>query len=419
YKCLPSSGLYSHPKICSSGEQQKNCSSRPTIRRHHHFKQTRRCCLVARGRRGLGSRRQARRRGPSLRVLEPEARRSSNTNNQGLKQHMEMEAVLVGNVQGGEEEEEEEGGMGAVRRWEDLDNDILVRIFERMDIWELTGGIGLVCSAWRRACCDPLLWKTLDLSMFKSNYIKIPLDPYVYVNGHSHNSLTRLLKLSLSLSCGTITSLFFHFNLYVSDDQLTYTAERCPHLKRLVMPAWNRIKKTGICKAIRLWKDLESLTMPSIANPPYLIEEIANNCRNFSQLKIMGPFENLFASTLVNSLPTLKVLSLRCSLITKEALLSILELQGLEVLNISHCLLIEAPPPPAPRRVMKELDQTILNKAARLREFLTCMDDSCIMCQRTKTDEGIVRWYKYEEGLWKADEIASLALTSDHPEVML
>ncbi|KAK8656030.1 hypothetical protein V6N13_108589 [Hibiscus sabdariffa] len=307
------------------------------------------------------------------------------------------------------------GGMEesdrVARRWEDLDIDILVKIFQSFDIYQLTSGIAQVCSSWRMACCDPLLWRTLDLSMMKSNFIKIPLEPYVYVDARSDRTLTRLLKTSLSLSQGNIMTLIFHFNLYVSDDQLTYTAERCPHLRRLVMPAWNRIKKTGICKAIRMWKDLESLTMPSIANPPYLLEEIANNCKNFSELKVMGPFDNFFAATIIMYLPNIRVLSLRCSMLVKDTLISILdELRNLEVLNISHCLLIEIPPPPAPRRIMRELDQSILEKASRLREFLTCMNDSCSMCQRTRNDEGLMRWYKYEEGVWKADEVSSLSL---------
>ncbi|KAL4595199.1 hypothetical protein ACB092_12G073800 [Castanea dentata] len=304
-----------------------------------------------------------------------------------------------------------EDGYYVGRRWEDLDTDILVKIFQSFDILELTSGIAHVCSAWRMACCDPLLWKTLDLSMMKSNFIKIPLEPYVYVDGRSDKILTRLLKISMSLSRGNITTLIFHFNLFVSDEQLTYTAERCPQLRRLVLPAWNRIKKTGICKAIRAWKDLESLTMPGIANPPYLMEEISKNCKNFRELKIMGPCDKFFASTLATFLPTLKVLSLRCSMLYKEALIIVLDsLPHLEVLNISHCLLIEVLPPPGPKKVVSEIDQSIIEKASRLREFLTCMNDSCTMCQRTKIDEGLMRWYRYEEGLWKADEVSSLAL---------
>lgn len=113
-----------------------------------------------------------------------------------------------------------------MKSWKDLDTDILVKIFQSFDIFELISGIAHVCSAWRMACCDPLLWKTLDLSMLKSNFIKIPLEPYVYVDGRSDRELSRVLKISLSLSRGNILTLIFHFNLYVSDDQLTYTAER-------------------------------------------------------------------------------------------------------------------------------------------------------------------------------------------------
>lgn len=296
------------------------------------------------------------------------------------------------------------------RKWEEMDNDVLVEIFQCFDIFGSISGIGQVCSTWRSAACDPLIWKTLDLSMLKSNFIKTPSEPYVYVDGPSDKTLTRVLKIALSLSRGNTTTLIFHYNLFVSDDQLTYTAERCPRLKRLVMPAWNRIKKTGICKAIRLWEDLESLTMPSISNPPYLIEEIAKSCKKFAELKIMGPCHNYFASTLAAFLPNLKILSIRCSMIFKDALDIILDdLKELEVLNISHCVLIENHPP-SPRRVLRQLDESILEKARRLRKFITCMNDSCITCQRTRYDEGLMRWYKYEADFWKVDEVKSLAI---------
>ncbi|CAN4087786.1 unnamed protein product [Withania somnifera] len=302
-----------------------------------------------------------------------------------------------------------EEGDSSVRRWEDLDTDILVKILQSFDLFELSAGLAHVCSAWRLACCDQVLWKTLDLSILKSNFIKIPFEPYVYVDCQSDKTLTSLLKICLNLSRGNIETLIFHYNLYVSDNMLTYTAERCPRLKRLVMPAWNRIKKTGICRAIRMWEDLVSLTMPSIANPPYVMEEIARSCKKFAELKIMGPCDMLFASTLVSFLPNLKVLSVRCTVLSKPSLVLILEgLRMLEVLNISHCVITEDPPP-APMKIIREFDASILEKASRLGKFLTCMSDSCIMCQRTRNNEGLMRWYKYEEDLWKVDEVKSLA----------
>ncbi|XP_031255643.1 F-box/LRR-repeat protein At3g48880-like [Pistacia vera] len=127
----------------------------------------------------------------------------------------------------------------------------------------------------------------------------------------------------------------------------------------------------------------------------------------------MGPFDVLFTSTIVKFLPNLKVLSLRCSAIVEDALLLILDdLPNLEVLNISHSLLIEGPllSPMMLEKIIKRPKKIILEKAARLREFLTCIEHSCIMCQRTRSYEGFMRWYKYEEGLWKMDEARSFAL---------
>ncbi|KAM2587179.1 hypothetical protein TB1_044389 [Malus domestica] len=91
----------------------------------------------------------------------------------------------------------------------------------------------------------------------------------------------------------------------------------------------------------------------------------------------------------------------------KEALLILLDgLRHLQVLNISHCLVIEISPPSYYDEILDKLDPVILNMSARLQRFTTCMQlDHCIMCQRIRVDLlGIIKWYKYEEGLWKQDE---------------
>ncbi|KAK4737113.1 hypothetical protein R3W88_000810 [Solanum pinnatisectum] len=119
----------------------------------------------------------------------------------------------------------------------------------------------------------------------------------------------------------------------------------------------------------------------------------------------MTPCDILFASSLVSFLPNLKVLSVRRTELSKPALFILLEwLNKLKVLNISHCIITEDLPPPAPMKILTELDEFTLKKACRLDKFLTCISDSCIMCQRTRNDEGFMRWYKYAD-LWKVDEI--------------
>lgn len=94
-------------------------------------------------------------------------------------------------------------------------------------------------------------------------------------------------------------------------------------------------------------------------------------------------------------------------MVIKEALVIILDgLKHLEVLNISHCHIVDV----SQGRILREIDDSILQKASGLCQFFTCMNDSCIMCQRTRADEGLMRWHRYEENAWKADEVESLAL---------
>lgn len=301
-----------------------------------------------------------------------------------------------------------------VKRWEDIETDVLMKILKELNMIELAP-VSQVCRSWRLASSDPLLWSTLDLGLLKSNFIQTRASPYIWVDERSDRKLSKLLRLAMALSRGNINCMIFHFNLYMKDDHLGYIAERCPGLKRLVMPAWNRITKTGISLAIRKWKNLESLTMPSIAHPPYIMEEISRNCSNFYSLKIMGTFDVHFASAVASHLPKLRILSVRCSILTKEALLFILDcMDHLEVLNISHCFLLDNLTPAGKKQIVREPDQTILHKAARLREFYYCMSPMCPTCQRMISDEGLMRWYRYEDWFWRQDEVSSLALGNDH-----
>ncbi|XP_020094256.1 F-box/LRR-repeat protein At3g48880 [Ananas comosus] len=297
------------------------------------------------------------------------------------------------------------------KRWEDMETDVLVKIFKQLNMIEL-GPVSQVCRSWCLACSDPLIWNALDFGLLKSNFIQTRASPYIWVDDWSDRRLTQLLRVAMGISRGNVACMIFHFNLYMKDEHLTYISERSPHLKRLVMPAWNRITKNGICQAIRRWSELESMTMPTIAHPPYIMEEIGKNCKNFSELKIMGSFDAQFATAIAAHLPNLKVLSLRCSRVAKEAILYLLNcLEHLEVLNIAHCMLFDGPMlHPGRRQSLRELDHTVHEKAARLREFYHCQSLSCIACQRMIADEGLMRWYRYEECFWRQDEISSLDL---------
>ncbi|WMV08154.1 hypothetical protein MTR67_001539 [Solanum verrucosum] len=245
-----------------------------------------------------------------------------------------------------------EEGNSLVRRWKDLNNDMLVKIIQSFDLFPFISFVPQVFLAWQSSYSDQRLWKRLDLSVMQSNFIRVSIPPYIYVDTPSREKLICILKIFLNLSHGNILTLIFHYNLYVYNNQLTYTAKRCPRLKRLVMPVWEKLEKQTMCSAFHEW----------------------------------------------------------CTELSKPALVILLDgLKKLKVLNISHCIITEYLPPPAPMKIFTELDQSILKKASRLDKFLTCMSDSCIMCQLTRNDEGFMRLYKYAD-LWKVDEVKSLAI---------
>ncbi|CAH8272016.1 unnamed protein product [Arabidopsis lyrata] len=185
-----------------------------------------------------------------------------------------------------------------------------------------------------------------------------------------------------------------------------------PNLRRLVLPAMNRMKDMGICNALSFCKNLESLTMPSILESHIVFSSIVKR-KTFRELKVISHIDLFFAQNVVQCLPNLKVLSLRCNEINRDALLEILDkLESLEVLNISHSYLVITQQHPEKKKIIvRELDQAIMEKASKLKRFVTCMEHkTCVMCQWTDKDEGIMRWYMYEEGLWLADEVSSLYL---------
>lgn len=294
-------------------------------------------------------------------------------------------------------------------KWEDMGYDILLKIFMTLDIMDLMSNISRVCNYWRLVCRDPILWGTLDFSLLKSNYITIPWQLYSRDDEPSKR-LMEILKIAFDLSRGHVTCLIFHFDMYIKDEHLIYTAERCPNLKRLILSAWSQITVDGYSKAFKMWEGLESMTIPGIiGHPSDIMEAIGKHCKNFSELKIMCPLDLDFAIAITTFLPKLRVLSLRCSILTKVALVHIINsLENLEVLNLSHCF-IEYVHSLEVVSVLEGLDTSVIEKASRIRKFIYCQDRSCAMCQNRTDNEESLTWPVYDKEFLRMDEVSSLA----------
>lgn len=56
--------------------------------------------------------------------------------------------------------------MSELRKWEDLDFDCLVDIFERLDMESLLLGVPFVCKSWYKASRSPSCWQHIDFGEF-------------------------------------------------------------------------------------------------------------------------------------------------------------------------------------------------------------------------------------------------------------
>jgi len=177
-------------------------------------------------------------------------------------------------------------------------------------------------------------------------------------------------------------------------------------LERLVLPLPESKTLSGFCIAVKRWPALKSLTAAGVTQPKRLLKAITENCPDFSDLKHMGLVDDKFANTVITCLPKLKILSLRGSLIYREALYLILEnLENLEVFNISHCLITASPMAPWP--FYGQLDDRLLERGTRLKRFIVCAQRSCTKCSyAARHYRKMVRWFDYDEGFWKQDEVS-------------
>lgn len=104
-------------------------------------------------------------------------------------------------------------------------------------------------------------------------------------------------------------------------------------------------------------------------------------------------------------IPNLKVSSLQCSLVEKEALVYILNnMKNLEVLNLCHCLIVDGLPRPGYAYVARALDNSIIQRASRMKQFLFCDADSCRVCQLMFVTEGSSGWSDF--GIWRRDTVS-------------
>ncbi|XP_010530408.1 PREDICTED: F-box/LRR-repeat protein At3g48880-like [Tarenaya hassleriana] len=292
--------------------------------------------------------------------------------------------------------------------WDKLEPRILVKIFTLLSIMDLISGVSMVCHSWLSACRDPSLWNTIDLSVLTCRRFNTPQLPYAWSDGDSKDRMLHILKSISRISGNNPSTLYFNFYIRLTNEHLALASESFPNLRRVVLSTYNNVTLNGFSNAVQQWQNLESLTLPAFSRPECMIMVIGENCRRFSKLRFTCPFSIEMANAIRAYLPNLKSLSLRSSLVDKEALTILLNGDTkLEVLNLSHCVF---------RDILRssfenfyfyrELQPSIIRKASKIKTFLHCNNNSeCRLCQSLPKAE-----FEYREQVWREDEVTELAM---------
>jgi len=210
---------------------------------------------------------------------------------------------------------------------------------------ELVDSVSWVCSSWRLACWDTLLWKsenTLDFTALK--WCRVDL-------WECFDSIRmRLMRVLKSIAfeedrLTSVTSILFHWGLPLTDKHLVYLAERSPRLQRLSLYCSNTITGKGFSRAIRNWKAVEEMSLGPLNGRYYahIIREIGIQCKKLQVLNLCSFDINVYVAALIaENLRDLKELRLQDLSISRAGLHAILsKCRKLVKVSITYCAGLE------------------------------------------------------------------------------
>ncbi|PSS35684.1 F-box/LRR-repeat protein [Actinidia chinensis var. chinensis] len=253
-------------------------------------------------------------------------------------------------------------------KWEDLDRNCLVNIFERVGMESLLLAVPFVCKSWYKATLIPQSWQHLDFSVLiydDSRYdVDFPsrlMDTYRVEGDFPINTFIKSV-VKRSGRSATYIALPELPNRCM-DEALLYVADECPALRTLVLhfKAFQGFHgpRSKVPNYISKWTNLQSLKLQSSFDLQELLTQISIHCKSFVALAIecakIGTDE---ASAIVNFLPNIKVLDLRYAFMREENLMTILQgCKQLELFDARDCI------------GFNEGDEEILKHASHIRSF--------------------------------------------------
>ncbi|XP_019055639.1 PREDICTED: F-box protein FBW2-like isoform X2 [Nelumbo nucifera] len=213
------------------------------------------------------------------------------------------------------------------RKWEEMNKDCLVKVFEVVGLESLILDVPFVCKSWYNASLDPQCWKNLTFPKLggwpSSPFMERYMDEY-----HADKfSVTGFIKFVVDRSCKSSVKLVLPG--CCSLEAFAYVSNECPSLQVIGLPS--------------------ELV---VSGENHILEF------NFSGLGTKGYIDNEAALAIATQLPKIKYLHLKNSSLPRESLVTILEgCKELVELDVRNCIGFEAD------------DEEILMLASHIKRF--------------------------------------------------
>lgn len=222
--------------------------------------------------------------------------------------------------------------ISGCRRWEDLNQDILVTIFGKLDLADLIVGVPFVCNSWRTAAGDPACWRILDFRDWETISFRLGCHRIPSVD------FTDLLNFSTARGGGDGVEFLesIYFPAFADDIDLQIVADRSPKLFYFSLSN-PEISEEEFCRAIGKFEHLKGMAVDEGLISHEVLLHVRHCCPGFTELRVFADtVDEDMASVICDCLPALRKLEMMDSTLSRQALLTFLdELKELEHLDIS------------------------------------------------------------------------------------
>ncbi|XP_021759699.1 F-box/LRR-repeat protein At3g48880-like [Chenopodium quinoa] len=266
---------------------------------------------------------------------------------------------------------DEESDSHLIRRWEEMNHEILVSIMKRLGVLDLIFSICFVCKSWLDATLDTFF---PPQDVFSLSDFPLLLGSSSYNRRVQRRRFWRMVELHLNRDQARLHTKLVLPCIRLNKYGYLYIAKRLPSLRSLSLHMDSLRLRRPFLSVASYWKGL--VEVECFGSCVKIVSELWNQIHT---LRLLGEVQVTDAVVIARNFPRLTHLSLKKCTLMDNALSLILEGQkNLIYLDTTHALLRE-------KNVCwaKDWDEDLLLKASRVTQYLRCEMRNCRYCYKS------------------------------------